>query len=237
MKIFNVQQGTDEWANLRAGIPTASEFSKLLTPTGKVSTQADGYMLDLLAERFMGHPIDDFKSSWMERGQYLEPEARSFYEFQKDITTERVGFMTNDQRTVGASPDSLVGPEGLLEIKCPSPGVHIGYLLRKPVDSKYYPQIQGQLWISGRKWLDILSYHPEIPPAMVRVDRDEEYIEKLANVVMAFSDELERQHAILLEEIGAKIPLEALEENPELSAVDIVRQEMAKLNGAMERTA
>lgn len=189
-------------------------------------------MLDLMAERLMGHPIEDFKSSWMERGQFLEPEARSFYEFQRDIETVRVGFMTNDQKTVGASPDSLVGDDGLLEIKCPSPGVHIGYLLRKPVDSKYYPQIQGQLWISERKWLDILSYHPEIPPALVRVERDEEYIKKLAAVVLAFSQTLEEQYALLQEEIGERQPLSVFTEQAELSAVDIVRQEMAKLNGA-----
>lgn len=198
MKTYDCVQGTSEWLELRAGIPTASQFDMLLTPTGKPSASAVRYMHMLLAERMMGRPMTEHMSFWMERGSEMEAEAVSFYQFQRDVETEVVGFVTNDAGTIGASPDRLVGEDGLLEIKCPAPHTHIGYLLWKTVDKAYYPQVQGQLWITERSWLDILSYHPELPPALIRVERDEQYIKELAAVVTAFSGELERQYAELV---------------------------------------
>lgn len=198
MKTYDCIQGTTEWLELRAGIPTASGFNKLLTPTGKLSEQAKPYMHTLLAERMLGRPLTEHFSFWMERGSYMEAEARSFYCFQRDVETRRVGFVTNNAGTIGASPDDFVNDDGLLEIKCPAPHTHIGYLLWKTVDKAYYPQVQGQLWITERSWLDILSYHPELPPALIRVERDEPYIKDLAKVVTAFSGELERQYAELV---------------------------------------
>lgn len=195
MKFYDVKQGTAEWLRVRAGIPTASSFDKLLTPGGEVSKQAKDYQLSLLAERMMGRPLVEHVSFWMERGSQMEAEAVAYYHFQRDVHTTPVGFITNDAGTIGASPDRLVGDDGLLEIKCPAPHTHVGYLLRKPVDAKYWPQIQGQLWICERQWVDIESYHPELPEVIIRVERDEKYIEKLSKVVTAFSEELERQYA------------------------------------------
>lgn len=184
-------QGTPEWLALRAGIPTASNFDRILTPKGKPSTQVTKYMHALLAERLMGHPVLEFVSMWMDRGQQLEAEAVAFYEGQRDLDTTKIGFLTNDARTVGASPDRFVGADGLLEIKVPKESTHVAYLLTKSVDAEYYPQVQGQLWISGRSWLDILSYHPEMPPALIRVERDDKYIELLECAVGDFSRDLE----------------------------------------------
>lgn len=192
MRVHNCIQGTSEWLSLRAGIPTASEFDRIVTPTGKVSTSQDNYLYLLLSERITGRPDTETVSFWMERGSHMEAEAVSFYEFQRDIETELVGFLTNDEGTIGASPDRLVGDDGLLEIKCPAPHTHVSYLLYKPVDKKYFPQLQGQLWISGRRWVDILSYHPQMPPALVRVERDEEYIALLEKEVTKFSVRLEQ---------------------------------------------
>lgn len=192
MKVYDVAQGTPEWSALRAGIPTASEFSRILTPAGKPSKSAEPYLFSLLAERMMGHPLVEFSSGWMERGSCMETEAVTFYEFQRDLETVKVGFMTTDDGRIGASPDRLVGDRGLLEIKCPAPHTHVGYLLGNSVDAAYYPQVQGQLWISGRDWLDILSYHPEMPPALVRVERDADYIEALDAALRAFSNTLEQ---------------------------------------------
>jgi len=200
MKIHaDIVQGTQEWRRLRAGIPTASAFDNIVTPTGKKSTQDEKYRFMLLAERMMGHPIDDSKSKWMLRGQDMEGEARAFYEFQRDLPVELIGFVTNDAGTIGASPDAFVGDEGTLEIKCPSEAIHVSYLLKKSVDAAYYPQVQGQLWITERKWADILSYHPELPPALIRVERDEPFIKTLSELVTAFSEELEKQFLILVE--------------------------------------
>lgn len=193
MKTYDCQQGSQEWLRLRAGVPTASQFDSILTPGGKPSTSAVPYMHKLLVERILGRPTVEFVSTWMERGHAVEAEAVSFYEFQRDVETVKVGFMTNDAGTIGASPDRLIPMgDGLLEIKVPSPHIHLGYLIgNKTVDEKYKPQVQGQLWIAEKEWLDIVSYHPEMPPALIRVQRDEEYISKLAAVVTEFSRILE----------------------------------------------
>lgn len=197
MKIFSVQQGTTEWLALRAGIPTASQFDRIITPQGKASGQVEKYLFALLAERMMGHPIIEQISAWMQRGNEMEAEAVDFYESQRELETEPIGFITNDEGTIGASPDRLVGEDGLLEIKVPAEHTHVSYLLKKAVDQAYYPQVQGQLWISGRKWLDILSYHPEMPPALIRVERDEAFIALLIEAVGHFS--------VLLEEYAADL--------------------------------
>jgi YqaJ-like viral recombinase domain len=195
MIVHDCIQGTTEWLAIRAGIPTASCFDKIVTPKGKASTQAEKYLHKLLAERLMGHPCIEFKGPWMERGNDLEGDARAYYESMRELETVKVGFVTNDDRTIGASPDSLVGDDGLLELKVPSEHTHVAYMLTRSVDAEYYPQVQGQLWVTGRTWLDIMSFHPEMPPAIIRVERDEPYIRVLSAAVTTFSGELERMAA------------------------------------------
>lgn len=189
----DIVQGSQAWLTLRTGMPTASQFHRILTPSGQPSRQATDYLHGLLAERMMGHPLVEHVSLWMQRGADMEAEAVTFYEFQRECTTERLGFCTNDAGTIGASPDRLVGEDGLLEIKVPKDSTHVGYLLAEPVDQAYYPQIQGQIWIAERQWLDMLSYHPEMPPALIRVERDEAYIAKLRAAVEAFAEVLAQQ--------------------------------------------
>lgn len=201
MIIHDVQQGSTSWLAIRAGIPTASNFDRILTPKGKPSAQAEKYMHKLLAEKLMGHPAIEFSGPWLERGKELEGDARAYYESMRDLDTERVGFITNDAKTIGASPDSLVGDDGLLELKVPAEHTHVAYMLTRSVDAEYYPQVQGQLWVTERKWLDIMSYHPEMPPAIIRVERDEKYIAILSAAVEAFSAQLERS-VVYLREAG-----------------------------------
>lgn len=218
MLIHNVQQGSSAWLELRAGIPTASDFENIVTPTGKISAAQDRYLYTLLAERIMGRPTVEHVSMWMERGSQMEGEAVEFYELQRDIDTVPVGFVTNDARTIGASPDRLVGDEGLLEIKCPAEHTHVSYLLFKPVDRKYYPQLQGQLWITGRQWVDILSYHPAMPPALVHVERDPDYIKLLSGEVESFSARLEQLAAELVE----RGLIQEVRHEPETARVDLL---------------
>ena len=199
MIIHDVTQGTPEWLQLRAGIPTASCFDRILTPGGKVSKSAEGYMHQLLAERIMGHPVLEFTSTWMDRGSQLEAEAVAYYEGIRELDTAKIGFLTNDPGTIGASPDRFVGPDGLLEIKVPKEATHVSYLLGSAVSDVYKPQVQGQLWISGRSWCDSMSYHPEMPPALIRTERDDAYIATLSAAVETFSAELERMSAMLRE--------------------------------------
>ena len=204
MKIIECVQGSDQWHMARLGLPTASEFGRLVTPTGKPSAQADAYLHRLVAERLIGMPVDnDTDSPWMTRGSAMEAEAVAFYELQRGEDTRAVGFVTTDDGLAGASPDRLVGDDGLLEIKCPSAAVHVGYLLEVE-PRKYWPQLQGQLWVTGRAWVDFLSYCPGLPPALVRYARDEEFIAKLAEAVPAFACSVEASYLRLAEMIGQR---------------------------------
>jgi hypothetical protein len=122
----------------------------------------------------------------------LEAEARSLYELTNDVKVEQVGFCLSDDGKAGCSPDGLVGKKGLLEIKCPSMAIHIGYLLDNSVPTDYFQQVQGQLFITGREWLDFISYYPAIRPMLVRVKRDNEFIEKLETELNIFCEKLEK---------------------------------------------
>lgn len=193
MILYDVKQGTQEWAQARMGIPTASNYHKILTPGGKPSKQAKDYQRHLIAELVMGLPLDAPKTSWMERGSEMESEAVCFYEFDREVAVQEVGFITDDAGRYGASPDRLIGDDGLLEIKCPSPQVHVGYMLYEDVDADYRVQLQGQLFVAERDWTDICSYHPAMPPVIVRVVRDEEYIAKLKDALLEFCDSLDAE--------------------------------------------
>jgi len=186
MIVHDLIQGSAEWLNARLGLPTASCFSQIITPTGKESTQADAYMNKLLAEILTGKPAEFEQTEWMARGNELEDAAAQFYAFQNDVTLEKIGFVTDINRTMGCSPDRLIGDDGLLEIKCPAPWTHVDYLLNQKIDQKYKPQIQGQLLITGRKWCDIISYHPEMQPVIIRVERNDYYLRDMAQMLDNF---------------------------------------------------
>lgn len=200
MKIHDVEQGSPEWLACRLGIPTASEFDRIITPTGKPSTQDEAYANRLIAEIMTGKPVDEYEgNSWMVRGRELEAEAVRFYELQRDVETVKVGFVTDDARTMGCSPDRLVGDDGLLEIKCPAPHTHVQYLIEERVDRKYYTQVQGQMLVTDRQWADLMSYHPEMPPVITRIRRDVTYLAFLSELLVAFSAKLQAKKQKLIE--------------------------------------
>lgn len=183
-------QGSAAWIAARLGIPTASMYSKIITQkTMKLSESSTGYRDVLLAEWLLGEPMDTGDFTFTERGTRLETQARAFYEMQRDVEVDEVGFLLTDDRRTGGSPDGLVGDDGMVEIKVPSAPVHVGYLLDGGGD-KYRAQMQGNLWISGREWIDFLSYNPLLPPALVRYRRDEPFIKALSGAVSEFCDRL-----------------------------------------------
>ena len=184
MQILEAEQGSDEWLAARLGRPSASQFHKLITSTGKPSASADKYIYTLIAERIVGESDPVFVSEWMTRGNELEPEARAMYEFMTDTKVIETGFILDNSGEFGCSPDGLVGEDGGIEIKSPAPHNHIEWSSKKVCPSKHYAQVQGCMWITGRKWWDFMSYHPKIKPFLVRVERDEEFIEKLAKEVI-----------------------------------------------------
>lgn len=185
-----MEQGSAQWIAARLGLPTASQFSRILTPrTLKPSASAERYLWELLAERIIGQPANDASTKFMERGKAMEAQAVAFYELQRGVDTRRVGFVTRDDGLVGCSPDRFVGDDGLLEIKCASAAVHVGALLGGVTD-EYRAQVQGQLWITGRQWCDLLYFNPEMPPVLTRMERDPEFIAALSQAVGSFAERL-----------------------------------------------
>lgn len=205
--LVEVEQRSDAWQKLRVGIPTASCFDKIITPaTGKPSASAVAYRRELLAEWLTAQPVSVKESGWMQRGTEMEPEARAFYEFEADAEVTETGFVYLDERRlIGCSPDGLVGDDGLLEIKCPSPGVHVSYLIDAKLPTAYIPQVQGCLWVTGRQWCDFVSYSDTTESLIVRVRRDESYIAKMATLIEAFVATMLQEREILLSRgIGPK---------------------------------
>jgi hypothetical protein len=203
MLIVQCEQKSEEWYQARLGIPTASEFKKIYTATGKESRTAETYKWHLLGEWFTGRPQDSYNGGWMQRGTAFEDEARRLYSFITGLQVETAGFVySDDNKLFGCSPDGLVidpeWGEGGIEIKCPSPGVHLSYMLNSSIPYEYVPQVQGSMLITGRTWWDWLSYHPDLPLIRIRCLRDEKYIEGLSRSLYNFVNDLMRHRNELL---------------------------------------
>jgi hypothetical protein len=181
MIILDHEQGSPAWYDSRLGRPSASQFNKLITSAGKASSQADGYINELIAERLTGVRVPIYVTEHMERGIRLEPEAREHYEFITEQKVTEYGFILDDSEEFGCSPDGFVGNEGGLEVKCPTDSNLIGYHRNnKSFINKYKQQIMGCMMITERSWWSLMAYSETIPHLIVRVERDDEYIEKLA---------------------------------------------------------
>ena len=134
--------------------------------------------------------MESFQNAHMERGKLMEDEARSLYEFMADAECERVGFIRSGRK--GASPDSLIGSDGLVEIKTKLPHLMIETILRGDFPPEHKAQCQGQLWVSEREWIDIAVYWPGMPLFVQRATRDEAYIHDLSDAVDQFNEELDQ---------------------------------------------
>lgn len=197
MIIINSEQGTQEWFESRLGKATGSHFSDVLAKvkSGEATTRAN-YRVRLALETANGKRADDdsFTSKAMADGTAREPIARDLYEFARGEAVEQVGFCLHDRLRCGVSPDGLVGSSGLIEIKCPTQKVHYEYLLRSNEPPEYRAQIMGQLWVTEREWCDFVTFNPDFPElsrlGIKRIYRDEAYIQKLAEEVERFMDEV-----------------------------------------------
>lgn len=188
MRVVKCEQYTEEWWDVRRGVPTASEFGNIITPAkAEFSKGSTGYAHQLIADTFDGNygVVSEFASAAMRNGTVMEPEARRFYEFERSCDVEQVGFCLTDDGRFGCSPDALVGEDGLLELKSPNPKTHVGYLLDGGLPADYKPQCHGQLIVTGRAWVDFMSYVPGFPKLLVRVEPDE-YTEKLRAALNQF---------------------------------------------------
>jgi hypothetical protein len=187
LQIFDCAQGEPEWFEARRGIPTASRFADVLAKGQGITRRK--YLLTLAGEAITGEVAESYSNPHMERGHVMEQEACDLYSFAKDVEPEVVGFMRRGR--AGASPDRLVGTDGMLEIKSKLPALHLDVLDKGKLPSEHVAQVQGQLWIAGRDWCDFVSYWPKLPLFCIRVERDESYIATLSQAVADFVGELD----------------------------------------------
>lgn len=193
-----VEQGTDEWFQARLGRATASRFKDVMAKirSGEAAS-VKNYRSELTAERLTGQREENFTSSAMQWGTETEPLARLQYSLNSGNDVEECGFFAHDTLMAGASPDGLVGDDGLLEIKCPNSATHINTLQTQQVPYQYYWQVMGQMWLTGRKWCDFVSFDPRMPENAqyfcTRVERDEAKIRELQDEVTEFLNSVERE--------------------------------------------
>lgn len=187
-KELNVEQGTPEWFAARLGIATASRYENIMART---PAPRNNYMAELVAERLTGEREESYKSSDMQWGNDYEAVARLTYKLNNpDKKVRDCGIFLHDKIACGASPDGLVDDDGTIEIKCPKTATHIQTLKSSKLPTQYFWQVQGQLWVTGRRWCDFISYDPRLPEnasyICIRVERDEEAIARLAESVESF---------------------------------------------------
>ena len=192
-----MDQGTEEWFTIRIGKVTASRVADVIakTKTG-YSASRDNYMAQLVCERLTGQKGESFSNAAMQHGTDTEPLARAAYEALQDVLVDEVGFVPHPSiEMAGASPDGLVGADGLLEIKCPNTATHIETLLSQGVPGKYNTQMQFQMACTGREWCDFVSFDNRLPDELQlfvkRVPRDTVFIRLIEAEIVQFLAELD----------------------------------------------
>ncbi len=187
MKIIDCEQRSEEWFSIRRGIPTSSNFDKIVTSKGEPSKQREKYLYRLAGEVVSKSSEETYQNAVMIRGMELEPEAKNMYELVTGNAVQDVGFcMADGDYKYGSSPDGLVGEDGNFELKCPVMATHVGYLLKNKLPTDYFQQVQGSLLVTGREWCDFVSYYPGIKPLIIRVERDKTFISKLKTELERF---------------------------------------------------
>lgn len=187
LEIFTCEQNSPEWLECRTGIVTCSEFKAVMAKgDGKTRTK---YLRTVAGEAVRKKPFDRYSNDHMNRGHADEDEARNMYSFLTDNEVERIGFMKRGR--VGYSPDGLIGGDGLLEIKTKMDHLHIECLENDALPTEHKHQCQGGLWVSGRQWIDFVSYSHGLPLFVKRVTRDEAYIARIKVEVEDFIVDLD----------------------------------------------
>ena len=192
----NVEQRSAEWFAVRCGKVTASRVSDVIakTKSGWGASRAN-YMAQLIAERLTGEVADSYSNSTMQWGIDHEDEARVAYEFYENAKVQEIGFVQHQNLESGASPDGLVGDDGLIEIKCPNTATHIQTLLDQKIPQKYETQMLWQMECTERKWCDFVSYDPRMPEDLKgyvkRFERDDKRLDEIRTMVADFIGELE----------------------------------------------
>jgi putative phage-type endonuclease len=200
MNVLQVEQGSAEWKAARLGKVSASRIDEMVarTKTGWGASRAN-YAAELIAEHLTGQPAEKFTSIAMQWGTDTEADAKDCYCFLRDAEIEPVGLVLHPTIAMAcASPDGLVGDDGLIEVKCPNTATHIDTLLSETVPDKYVKQMLWQMACTGRQWCDFVSFDPRMPPAM------QTFIKRVPRDAAAIA-ELEREAIVFLNEIDATL--------------------------------
>ena len=200
-----IEQGSVEWHLSRLGKVTASRVSDVLSK-GKSGESASrkNYRTELLVQRLTGQPGESFTNAAMEWGTATEPLARIAYEAEMGVFVDQVAFIDHPSIVqFGCSPDGLVDKDGLIEIKCGNTATHIDWMLDGKPPAKHIPQMQCQMAVTGRQWCDFVSFDPRLPDDLqlfvVRLERDQEYIEAMEAEVKKFLSEVDEMFTKLKE--------------------------------------
>jgi|SRR5262245_25107 len=214
MKIHRIDQGTPEWRKVRMGVATASWFHTIITPLGKPTDNRERkkYIYRLVAERLLQQPMpDSYVNSWMERGNDLEDAAaRAFAEMQK-LRLLPGGFVTSDDGKLGCSPDRLVYAKSItesVEIKVPSPWVHLSNLCGEP-DPKYKAQVQGQMLIGEFEAVHFFSWNPNLPECYKLTVRDDKFVRTLEHLLGLFLEEVDQTEDFVRRKGSVRVLAEA----------------------------
>lgn len=207
--MIEIEQRTDDWYAARLGKVTASSLHKVLSKT-KTGYGADrgNYMTQLVLERITGAKADSYSNSAMQWGVEQEPFARAAYEATRGVMVDEVGFIPHPTiKDAGASPDGLVGDNGMVEIKCPESKTALEcWLSENPVEAKYFAQMQWQMRCADRSWCDYVVFDPRMPAKaqlfIKRVERDDAWLEKAEAEVIKFLAEVDAKVAALKQIIG-----------------------------------
>jgi hypothetical protein len=206
----DIEQGSAEWQAIRKGRPTASRFDAILTSKGDLSKQSTGYIRELIAECF----CPDFQAwagnALTDRGRETEAEARELFAKQTGLKLEQVGFVLSDDGVCGCSPDSLVADSAGqyvagLEIKCPAPKTHVGYVLDGCLPDDYRQQVHGSMAVTGLNEWHFWSYFPGMQPLHVIAKRDD-YTEKIAKALVGFVDAYKAAMAVAVPKLKLSQP-------------------------------
>jgi hypothetical protein len=199
MRLLNVEQGSFEWRRARLGVPTASRAADVVArlKTGALAQVRKDYALQLAFERvtLMEWPV--YVTAAMQRGTDLEPLARDEYEARSGAMVEQIGLALHDEFKVGASPDGLVGDDGLVEIKCPFEMSRVARIWATGDVSDYEAQVQWQLWVLQRSWCDVVVYDPRLEDACMHMFVKRVYADVNAHELF------EREVPEFLNEVGA----------------------------------
>jgi len=201
---MKIEQGSPEWHAQRLGKVTASRIADMMaeTKTGWGAGR-NNYATELIVERLTGRPADSYVSAAMQHGTDCEPQARACYTLETDINVVEVGFIDHPTiKMTGASPDGLVGDDGLIEIKCPNMATHLDTLLGAKIPDKYIKQMQWQMACTGRLWCDFFSFDPRLPLELqsktIRVARDSALIIEIEKATKQFLKETEERYQSLM---------------------------------------